>query len=180
MTVLGVGSAQFNPPPNFGLVEEDFYRSGMPSAQCMPFMERLSIKTILFLSHEDVPRTLLNFCTEKGVEIIRPVVTETKFMKASPPISEDETLFALQVVLDASKYPLHMICDLGRHRNGTVVGCLRKLQQWNLTSILEEYRRYAGDEISSLTEQFIELFDTSLVHIPSCKPSWIHNSANSM
>ena len=32
---------------------------------------------------------------------------------------------------------------------GTVVGCLRKLQRWNLTSIFEEYRRYAGSKVVS-------------------------------
>lgn len=171
--MLGAGSAKFNPPLNFGVVEEDFYRSAMPSAQCMPFMERLSIKTILFLSHEEVPRTLINFCEEKGVEIIRPALLDSKSLKCYPPVSEDEILFALKVVLDLSKHPLHMISDLGRHRNGIVVGCVRKLQQWNLTSILEEYRRYAADKVSSLHEQFIELFDTSLVPIPETRPNWL-------
>lgn len=31
--------------------------------------------------------------------------------------------------------------------SGTVIGCLRKLQRWNLTSIFEEYRRYAGSKV---------------------------------
>ena len=30
---------------------------------------------------------------------------------------------------------------------GIVVGCLRKLQRWNLTSIFEEYRRCAGSKV---------------------------------
>lgn len=30
---------------------------------------------------------------------------------------------------------------------GTLIGCLRKLQRWNLTSIFEEYRRYAGTKV---------------------------------
>lgn len=46
---------------------------------------------------------------------------------------------------------------------GTVVGCFRKLQKWNLTSILEEYRRFAGSKGRILNEQFIELFDIDLV-----------------
>jgi len=40
-----------------------------------------------------------------------------------------------------------IMCNLGRHRTGTVIGCLRKLQRWNLTSIFEEYRRYAGSKV---------------------------------
>jgi tyrosine-protein phosphatase OCA1 len=66
---------------------------------------------------------------------------------------------------------------MGRHRTGTVVGCWRKLQRWALSSILEEYRRYAGMKVrvlneqvgvnsgEMLTQQFIELFDTDLVSI---------------
>lgn len=44
-----------------------------------------------------------------------------------------------------------------------MVGCFRKLQKWNLTSILEEYRRFAGSKGRILNEQFIELFDIDLV-----------------
>lgn len=56
---------------------------------------------------------------------------------------------------------------------GTIVGCLRKLQRWNLTSIFEEYRRYAGPKVRVLNEQFIELFDTDLVRVPIDHPKWL-------
>jgi len=56
---------------------------------------------------------------------------------------------------------------------GTVIGCLRKLQRWNLVSIFEEYRRYAGTKVSLLNEQFIELFDTELLSIPTNHPSFL-------
>lgn len=38
---------------------------------------------------------------------------------------------------------------------GTIIGCLRKLQGWNLTSILEEYRRHAGPKIRLVNEQVL-------------------------
>jgi hypothetical protein len=41
-----------------------------------------------------------------------------------------------------------------------------------LTSILEEYQRYAGERARQSDEQFIELFDTDLIRIPSTLPSW--------
>ena len=59
------------------------------------------------------------------------------------------------------------MCNLGRHRTGTLVGCLRKLQRWNLTCILEEYRRHCiTSKFRLLNEQFIELFDIDLVQVP--------------
>ena len=88
-------------------------------------------------------------------------------------VSEEMVLSALGVVLDRTKYPLLIACNLGRHHTGTVVGCLRKLQRWNLTSIVEEYRRYAGSKVRLLNEQFIEFFDTELVSTPSISPAWL-------
>lgn len=58
-------------------------------------------------------------------------------------------------------------------RVGTVVGCLRKLQRWNLASIFDEYRRHAGQKVRIHNEQFIELFDTDLVSKPSDAPRWL-------
>jgi len=88
-------------------------------------------------------------------------------------MSEDVVLQALRLILDQQNYPCMIMCNLGRHRTGTVVGCLRKLQRWNLSSIFEEYRRYAGSKVRLLNEQFIELFDTDLVGVPVSHPPWL-------
>ena len=77
------------------------------------------------------------------------------------------------MILDSKNYPLCIMCNLGRHRTGTAVGCLRKLQKWNLTSIFEEYRRYAGPKVRILHEQFIELFDIDLIRVPESAPEWL-------
>ena len=55
--------------------------------------------------------------------------------------------------------PRHVSCSLcgldtypsgaqGTHRTGCVVACLRKLEEWCLTSIFDEYRRYAGTKVA--------------------------------
>lgn len=74
------------------------------------------------------------------------------------PITEEIVLAALDIIINPASCPLIVMCNLGRHRTGTVIGILRKLQKWNLASILEEYRRYAGPKVRVLNEQFIELF----------------------
>jgi hypothetical protein len=53
-------------------------------------------------------------------------------------VSEEIVVTALKQILDTDNYPLLI-----------VVGCLRKLQRWNLTSIFEEYRRFAGSKLVS-------------------------------
>ena len=79
-----------------------------------------------------------------------------------------------------------MICSSGIHQTGALVGCLRKLQYWNLTSILVEvsffieikyllcqYKSYACHRSTRFgDEQFIELFDVDLVTLPKNLPQW--------
>ena len=46
------------PPPFFGMVEEDLYRCGEPNELSYPFLERLDLKTILYISSDDPSRDL--------------------------------------------------------------------------------------------------------------------------
>ncbi|KCV69527.1 hypothetical protein H696_03948 [Fonticula alba] len=85
----------------------------------------------------------------------------------SDPPPEEVVVQALAFLLRPESRPVLLMCQPGRHRTGAVVACLRKVQRWNLTSILEEYRRYAGARVRPLHEQFIELFDTDLISAPA-------------
>jgi hypothetical protein len=88
------------------------------------------------------------------------------------PVSEEVVLLALALIMDPASYPLAIMCHLGRHRTGTVLGCLRKVQRWNLASIFEEYRRFAGAKVRQNNEEFIGIFDTDLVRVPPQPPKW--------
>eukprot|EP00124_Ichthyophonus_hoferi_P001043 Ihof_evm5s47 gene=Ihof_evmTU5s47 len=135
-------SQNYIPPLNFGMVEEDVYRCGQPSELNFPFMEKLDIKKIIFLAPEDPSSELLNFVDDQDIALVH--LGQNNPTNAWTPISEEAVLEAVQIILDPKSYPLMVMCNLGRHRTGTLIGCLRKLQRWNLTSIFEEYRRYAG------------------------------------
>lgn len=52
------------------------------------------------------------------------------------------------------------------------MGCLRRLQHWNFSSIIVEYRAYAGNKARYVNEQFIELFDVDLITLPDSPPTW--------
>jgi hypothetical protein len=60
----------------------------------------------------------------------------------------------------------------GMHEVGILTGILRKLQHWNLSSILFEYRSFAGPNARFNEEQFIELFDETALVLPSHLPTW--------
>jgi tyrosine-protein phosphatase SIW14 len=101
------------------------------------------------------------------------------FLSPQPPISPAPPhpkviRDALQVLLDARRHPLLLHCNKGKHRTGCLVGCLRKVQRWSLTSIFDEYRRYAGVKTRDLDQQFIELFQVGRVRYRvKYKPAWL-------
>jgi protein tyrosine/serine phosphatase len=47
------------PPINFAVVQEGLYRSGLPSEVNFPFLERLNLRTIVYLFPEDGIRPAL-------------------------------------------------------------------------------------------------------------------------
>ncbi|MCO5599773.1 putative tyrosine phosphatase family protein [Meira miltonrushii] len=149
------------PPPNFGMVEENLYRSGAPDLLNLPFLETLALKSIIWLAPEEPEEAFVDFCLSHEIKLHHLGVLYST--NSWDPITEDIVLKALHLLVQPSTYPVLVMCNLGRHRTGTVIGCLRKLQKWCLSAILEEYRRYAGQKVRVMNEQFIELFDEELV-----------------
>ena len=107
------------------------------------------------------------FLAEQGITIHQLGIDGSKdvsWTQFDQPSWEATVCTALSILLQSDNYPAYIMCNMGRHHTGTVVGCLRKVQRWNLVSIFEEYRRFTGHSKSRLmNEQFIELFDTDLV-----------------
>lgn len=52
-TLVVSSSVMFFPPVSFGLVEEGLYRSALPNEINYPFLERLGLKTIIYLYPDD-------------------------------------------------------------------------------------------------------------------------------
>ncbi|KAF9289508.1 hypothetical protein BGZ68_009198 [Mortierella alpina] len=88
------------------------------------------------------------------------------------PLSEELIKDGLEMVLDAKNYPIIVMDTSGIHEIGTFMGCLRRLQHWNFSSIIVEYRAYAGNKARYVNEQFIELFDIDWITLPETLPSW--------
>ena len=81
-------------------------------------------------------------------------------------LNENTIKHALDLIVDKTNYPILICCGMGRHRTGTVIGCLRRLQHWNLNSVSEEYRRFTGSRGGRiLVELLIESFNIDLVNI---------------
>lgn len=174
------------PPLNFCPVERQLYRSGQPSLINQLFLKELSLKSILWLSNEEPQDEFMEFCDSCNINVeFIGLLNDINFLNCNysqgmninpwDSLSENTIKKALELILNRDCYPLLVCCGMGRHRTGTVIGCLRRLQKWNLASISEEYRRFTGARGGRiLVELLIESFDIKSVNInPSKLPDWL-------
>ncbi|CAL9076876.1 tyrosine-protein phosphatase DSP1-like [Musa acuminata AAA Group] len=149
----------FVPPLNFAMVDAGLYRSGFPETANFGFLRTLRLRSVLCLCPEPYPEANLEFLRENGIGLFQFGIENRKEPFANIP--EDTIREALKVVLDVRNRPLLIHCKRGKHRTGCVVGCLRKLQRWCLTSIFDEYRRFAAAKARISDQRFIERFDVA-------------------
>ncbi|ODV82419.1 putative tyrosine-protein phosphatase OCA1 [Suhomyces tanzawaensis NRRL Y-17324] len=167
------------PPLNFCPVERQLYRSGQPSIINQSFLQQLNLKVILWLASEEPLDDFLEFCNDSNIKIeFVGLIDETYGHGQMNPwdsLNEGTIKKALELIVNKDNYPLLVCCGMGRHRTGTVIGCLRRLQGWNLASVSEEYRRFTGARGGRiLVELLIESFDINSVSIdPERLPEWL-------
>lgn len=181
------------PPSNFAQVGPSLYRSALPTSRNFAFVRALNLTTAIILTEEKPLRSVSNFFAEHGVRVAHTGRTlwASGAGKGSgagvgssgnswKPIEDDVVKDTLELILDARNYPI-LICDVaGVHDVGMVVACLRRLQKWNLNSVVHEYRSFITATVKSrvVDELFIELFDIDLVAVPALKntPPWFARS----
>lgn len=156
---VNVEEPRFLPPLNFSMVEHGIFRSGFPDTPNLPFLETLGIRSIIYLCPEPYPEANMQFLNANKIRLFHLGIEGYKEPYVNIP--EDTIRRALEVLLDESNRPLLIHCKRGKHRTGCLVGCLRKLQNWRLTSIFEEYQRFAADKARVSDQLFMEVFDVS-------------------
>ncbi|KAM0749766.1 protein-tyrosine phosphatase [Meredithblackwellia eburnea MCA 4105] len=138
------------PPPSFSLVHPQLYRSATPPTVSFDFLTSLRLTTVLALGDDLPSKALVSWCEREGVRFVRP-----------PSMKE-----ALEHVLERRNQPCLIMDQSGIYETGVLVGCLRRLERWTLSSILAEYASLAGSRSRGANELVIELFDTDLIVIP--------------
>ncbi|CEG43746.1 Predicted protein tyrosine phosphatase [Plasmopara halstedii] len=172
-SVVATVLPSMNPPLFFEIVEDQVYRSNKCDASSFSFLATLQLNTVVYLSYDDLSRDLAAFFAEKEINVIH---LGMKYRTASSQwkgISEGMAKEAIECILDQRLHPILIMCKTGVHFAGTMIGCLRRLQNWSLTSTIDKYRNIAGSVKTRFeNEQFIELFDVDLVTLPHQLPSW--------
>jgi len=164
---------QLCPPEVFGIVESGIYRSNTLYPINFPFLKLLELKTVIQLSPEVPIKPVVNFFQQNSIHHIHLGLKSWTPDASWKPVTEELIKEALHFVLDANYHPILVLCSSGIHQTGTLVGCLRRLQNWSLTSILVEYKSYSCHRSTRFgDEQFIELLDVDLVTLPPNLPIW--------
>ncbi|KAK2979041.1 hypothetical protein RJ640_013675 [Escallonia rubra] len=155
----GSGEELYTPPLNFAMVDTGVFRSGFPDTANFSFLQTLGLRSIIYLCPEPYPEPNVEFLKSNGIHLFHFGIDGCKEPFVNIP--EDTIREALKVVLDVRNHPLLIHCKRGKHRTGCLVGCLRKLQRWCLTSVFDEYQRFAAAKARVSDQRFMELFDIS-------------------
>lgn len=153
------GEELYTPPLNFSMVDNGVFRSGFPDTANFSFLKTLGLRSIVYLCPEPYPEHNMEFLKANRIQLFQFGIEGTKEPFVNIP--EDTIREALKVVLDVRNHPLLIHCKRGKHRTGCLVGCMRKIQRWCLTSIFDEYQRFAAAKARISDQRFMELFDTS-------------------
>ncbi|KAG8463388.1 hypothetical protein KFE25_004899 [Diacronema lutheri] len=159
------------PPERFGVIETGLFRSNYPMEVNFRFLRTLGLRTAVNLTQERLVRSALAFFAEQRITL-RQLGEQSSGGIASGVASEELIKQALEIALDGRNYPLLLMSSSGNHGVGLIVGCLRRLQRWSISSALDEYRSFAAPAARYMTEQAIEVFDLQLVDAPSDVPPW--------
>jgi tyrosine-protein phosphatase SIW14 len=126
---------------------------------------------VLVLIPEPYPEENMRFIEDNKIRFFQVGMSGNK--EPFVHVSHETITKALEVVLNPDNHPLLIHCNRGKHRTGCLVGCLRRLQDWSLTMIFDEYRRFAYPKVRPLDQQMIELYDDSEIYERASASKWL-------
>eukprot|EP01132_Coremiostelium_polycephalum_P006599 gene6599-8168_t len=158
------------PPFRFAIVEEGLFRGSYPTEKNFRFLRRLKLKTIVSLTPKPPTKDFTTFCERYNT--ISKHFTVSKF-KDDVTVSSSQVVQLLEMMIDPNYLPLYIHCLDGANVTGTIFMCLRKLQNWSLSSIISEFSRFTrGSTISSSESEFVETFKAE-IDVPPSIPNWL-------
>lgn len=160
MSDIDLTSLQILAPMNYCQVEKGIYRSGVPSIYMHSrFLKTLNLKTVVSLLADDIPQNLKEFYEENHITFINH-----NFGKGNKNhnyhIDDATCRRALETILNPSNHPVLIHCKKGKHRTGSIIGLIRRLRGWSMSSICQEYWSFEPKEKTRMEDmRFIESYD---------------------
>lgn len=120
---------------------------------------------------EQYPEENVNFLKQNNIRFFQVGMSGNK--EPFVYVSHETITKALEIALNPDNHPILIHCNRGKHRTGCLVGCIRRLQDWCLTMIFDEYRKFAEPKVRPLDQQLIELYDDSEIYEIANERSWL-------
>ena len=125
--------------------DEVLYRGCIPVRRNIAFLDRLRIRTLLYLRKKELGQDdpMSVWAALRGVDL-RWVKAE-RMSEEKLGMGKSEVGEVMRTILDRSAYPLYIADIDGISHTTLVVACLRKMQGWHIDSIIGEMCRCVDD-----------------------------------
>lgn len=170
-TSLSLPSNSWTVPENFSMVVDGVFRSSFPRVDNFPYLKSLGLKSVLVLIPEPYPEENMRFLEENNIAFFQVGMSGNKEPFVHVPHSVITQ--ALEIAINPANHPILIHCNRGKHRTGCLVGCLRRLQDWSLTMIFDEYRKFSFPKSRPLDQQLIELYDDTDIYTRAMANNWL-------
>ncbi|CAR21348.1 Oca4p [Lachancea thermotolerans CBS 6340] len=180
------------PPANFGIAEEGIYRCSKIETLNLSFLETLNLKTVVFVGgqqpskffQEFFERSCIQWYVVKTADVsssLAPVNVSTSKPAVDEKLtplgsSDNETQYKLSdnddlMILKSYslKRTFELLLNTINHntilvdKTSIVVGVLRKMQKWNIASIINEYRLFSGKNCNYFAETLLEMISVQII-----------------
>jgi protein tyrosine/serine phosphatase len=122
--------------PNFGKVDENYYRGSQPDQEQFNELKLFGIKTVIDLRKDNNPAAEA-WVRELGMKYFRIP------LKASTAATEEQTSYFLSLVNDPTNWPVYVHCKGGRHRTGALTAVYRITKEgWTADQAWREMKEY--------------------------------------
>ncbi|CAD6572417.1 MAG: hypothetical protein TREMPRED_000543 [Tremellales sp. Tagirdzhanova-0007] len=164
-------------PPDNVPTNDVLYRGSLPAARNLPFIRRLRLRSIIYLSKKQLAADdgLIRWAENREVQV--KWIRVESMGEEGLGMGRSEVGEVLKMILNPSMYPLYLADLDGVSHTTLVVACLRKLQGWHLDSIVNEICRFEPDHedlpLVSFITSYLASTDSSLTLPPSPYPTWL-------
>jgi protein tyrosine/serine phosphatase len=128
--------SQQNEIPNFGKINENYYRGSQPDAGQIGALKKFGIKTIIDLRKDFEPEEA-EWAKSQGVQYFRIPLSTKRAATA------EQTAEFLKLANDPGNWPVYVHCKGGRHRTGEMTAIYRiSNDKWTADQAYREMKKY--------------------------------------
>jgi protein tyrosine/serine phosphatase len=154
--------------PNFGQINENYYRGGQPDAAGFDDLKQLGIKTVINLRGDAIPAEA-GWVRDRKMQYVQIPLSTRR------PATAAETEHFLQVVNDPSNQPVFVHCQGGRHRAGEMTALYRITHDsWTADEAYQEMKRYKFYSFpfqGVLRDYVFQYYDRHRLELAATKPA---------